>query len=369
MIECSTGITPPITLSSAQLFLVYTGAMGEARWLTPQEQAAWRSFMAGCRALFTAVDAQLQRAAGMPLAYYEILVRLSEAPGRALRMSQLAEAASASKSRASHAVARLEERGWVKRADGPTDRRGRVAVLTDEGYAVLAATGPRLVAQPVKRAGPVPRVPVLAQLLLRLHRRDRQLDPDDRPQLAVDEVRWRVADLPRRGPAGLVPRGQPADDLAQPFGVPVDGERPGEVHADVVPGRHDLAVPGRAGVPGRRHVRLRAVHDGQRHGVRRGGPPLRVRQRQVADQPPVSPVLGAVPDDRDQAGDGLGPVEGDQVGRAGGVHERLDRGPVTRGEMLRQVHNCEPMDSAPGHGTPLPGAEVLTSPRSSSSVN
>ena len=116
--------------------------MGEPRWLTAAEQAAWRSFMTGCRALFTAVDAQLQRDAGMPLAYYEILVRLSEAPGRALRMSQLAEAASASKSRASHAVARLEERGWVRRADCPTDRRGQVAELTDEGYAVLAASAP-----------------------------------------------------------------------------------------------------------------------------------------------------------------------------------------------------------------------------------
>jgi DNA-binding MarR family transcriptional regulator len=89
----------------------------------------------------------LQRDAGMPLAYYEILVRLSEAPGRALRMSQLAEAASASKSRASHAVARLEERGWVRRVDCPTDRRGQVAELTDEGYAVLAATAPGHVAQ------------------------------------------------------------------------------------------------------------------------------------------------------------------------------------------------------------------------------
>jgi DNA-binding MarR family transcriptional regulator len=121
--------------------------MGEARWLTTDEQAAWRSFMAGCRALFTAVDAQLQRDAGMPLAYYEILVRLSEAPGRALRMSHLAEAASASKSRASHAVARLEERGWVRRVDCPTDRRGQVAELTDEGYAVLAASAPGHVEQ------------------------------------------------------------------------------------------------------------------------------------------------------------------------------------------------------------------------------
>ena len=121
--------------------------MGEPRWLTSQEQDAWRSFLVGSRALFTAVDAQLQRDAGMPLAYYEILVQLSEAPGRALRMSQLAEAASASKSRASHAVARLEERGWVKRMDCPTDRRGQVALLTDEGYAVLAAAAPGHVEQ------------------------------------------------------------------------------------------------------------------------------------------------------------------------------------------------------------------------------
>jgi DNA-binding MarR family transcriptional regulator len=121
--------------------------MGETRWLTPQEQDAWRAFMVGCRALFTAVDAQLQRDAGMPLAYYEILVRLSDAPGHALRMSQLAEATSASKSRASHAVARLEERGWVRRMDCPTDRRGQVAELTSEGYAVLVATAPGHVEQ------------------------------------------------------------------------------------------------------------------------------------------------------------------------------------------------------------------------------
>jgi len=140
-------ITLCITLSSAQLFPVYTEDMTGTRWLTAEEQEAWRSFMAGCRALFSAVDAQLQRDAGMPLAYYEILVRLSEAPGRRLRMSQLAEAAAASKSRASHAVARLEERGWVRRADCPTDRRGQVAQLTDEGFAALEATAPGHVEQ------------------------------------------------------------------------------------------------------------------------------------------------------------------------------------------------------------------------------
>ena len=69
-------------------------------------------------------------------------MRLSEAPDHTLRMTQLAEAASASKSRVSHAVARLEERGWIRRRDCPTDRRGQLAELTDEGYAVLVAAAP-----------------------------------------------------------------------------------------------------------------------------------------------------------------------------------------------------------------------------------
>jgi DNA-binding MarR family transcriptional regulator len=121
--------------------------MADTRWLSTEEQEMWRSFMSACRLLFSGVDAQLQRDAGMPLGYYEILVRLSDAPGRALRMSQLAEATAASKSRASHAVARLEERGWVRRADCPTDRRGQIAELTDEGYAALAEAAPGHVEQ------------------------------------------------------------------------------------------------------------------------------------------------------------------------------------------------------------------------------
>jgi DNA-binding MarR family transcriptional regulator len=131
-------------LSNAQLSPCYTSPMSVAspRWLSVDEQRIWRSFLCAYREFFASVDAQLQRDAGMPLAYYEILVRLSEAPGRALRMSQLAEATGASKSRASHAVARLEERGWISRQDCPIDRRGQIAVLTDEGFAVLQAATP-----------------------------------------------------------------------------------------------------------------------------------------------------------------------------------------------------------------------------------
>lgn len=117
------------------------------RWLTAEEQRTWRTFLSACRRLFTEMEGHLQHIAGIPHAYYEILVQLSEAPGRELRMTQLADASISSKSRLSHAVARLEERGWVERAACPTDRRGQVARLTDEGFAALAAAAPGHVEQ------------------------------------------------------------------------------------------------------------------------------------------------------------------------------------------------------------------------------
>ncbi|MGC4870037.1 MarR family winged helix-turn-helix transcriptional regulator [Micromonospora sp. DT53] len=112
------------------------------RWLDPDEQRTWRAYLAASRVLMDTLDRELQREAGMPHAYYEILVQLSEAPGRQLRMSQLAQAAGSSRSRLSHAVARLEAAGWVRREDCPTDRRGQIALLTDEGFATLAAAAP-----------------------------------------------------------------------------------------------------------------------------------------------------------------------------------------------------------------------------------
>jgi DNA-binding MarR family transcriptional regulator len=108
------------------------------RWLNDEEQRTWRAFLHASRALWDTLDRELQRDAGMPHAYYEILVRLSEAPNRMLRMSDLAQATSSSRSRLSHAVARLEEYGWVRREDCPTDRRGQLAVLTEQGFQVLA---------------------------------------------------------------------------------------------------------------------------------------------------------------------------------------------------------------------------------------
>lgn len=119
-----------------------TPPAGAVRWLDDDEQAAWRAFLGASQLLMDRLDRELQAAAGIPHAYYEILVRLSEAPGRAMRMSDLADRCQSSRSRLSHAVARLEGKGWVRREGVPSDRRGAVALLTDAGFAALEAAAP-----------------------------------------------------------------------------------------------------------------------------------------------------------------------------------------------------------------------------------
>lgn len=119
------------------------GDMSDVRWLSADEQQVWRAFITAVTKFTEHLDRQLQRDSGMPMAYYEILVALSEAPGRALRMSELAAVCQSSRSRLSHAVARLEKEGWVERRACRSDRRGSFATLTDVGFAVLeqAAAG------------------------------------------------------------------------------------------------------------------------------------------------------------------------------------------------------------------------------------
>lgn len=112
------------------------------RWLDDDEQVTWRTFLSTMQLLLDRFDRQLQQDSGIVLTYYEMLVRLSEAPDRSLRMSELAESSLSSRSRVSHAVARMEERGWVRREACPTDGRGYLAVLTDEGFAALAQAAP-----------------------------------------------------------------------------------------------------------------------------------------------------------------------------------------------------------------------------------
>ncbi|MFE1444211.1 MarR family winged helix-turn-helix transcriptional regulator [Streptomyces sp. NPDC058739] len=115
---------------------------GEPHWLTAEEQRVWRSYLHATTLLEDHLDRQLQRDAGMPHIYYGLLVRLGDAPERRLRMTELAMDAKITRSRLSHAVARLEKNGWVRRENCDSDKRGQFAVLTDDGYEVLRRTAP-----------------------------------------------------------------------------------------------------------------------------------------------------------------------------------------------------------------------------------
>jgi DNA-binding MarR family transcriptional regulator len=118
------------------------GEPDDVRWLDVEEQRTWRAFIAATRLLFDQLDRELQHGAHMPHGYYEILVRLSETPTHSMRMSDLASSSLSSRSRLSHAIARLEGEGWVRREQCPTDKRGQLAVLTDAGFAALQAAAP-----------------------------------------------------------------------------------------------------------------------------------------------------------------------------------------------------------------------------------
>lgn len=116
--------------------------MAETRWLTDEEQAAWRKLAAVIIRLPAALEGQLQREAGISHFEYWVLALLSEAPERSLRLRTLADRANASLSRLSHVVTRLEKRGWVCRRPAPTDARSVQAVLTDAGYDKVVASAP-----------------------------------------------------------------------------------------------------------------------------------------------------------------------------------------------------------------------------------
>lgn len=109
----------------------------DTRWLEPDEQRAWRSFITGVTALFEKLDRELRDAHGVSLAEYELMVRLSEASGHSLRMAELAASVSHSRSRTTHTISRMERAGIVSRGACSEDGRGVVAVLTDAGYRLL----------------------------------------------------------------------------------------------------------------------------------------------------------------------------------------------------------------------------------------
>jgi DNA-binding MarR family transcriptional regulator len=116
--------------------------MSDSPWLSDEQQVVWRQYINASRLVGDRIEREMQREAGMPQAYYLIMAMLSEAPGRQLRMNQLAEVLNASQSRTSHAVSRLEEQGWIRRLRSPDDGRGQIAALTDAGWDRLVELAP-----------------------------------------------------------------------------------------------------------------------------------------------------------------------------------------------------------------------------------
>ena len=112
------------------------------RWLTTEEQMLWRAWLTANTLLPEQLGRDLQATHGLTLADYDILVRLSEAEGHALRMSELAQKALVSRSRLTHQVDRMERAGLVSRRVCEEDARGLLACLTEHGWDVLRAAAP-----------------------------------------------------------------------------------------------------------------------------------------------------------------------------------------------------------------------------------
>lgn len=124
--------------------------------LLPTELEAWITLMAFFETVPPMIDGQLKQHAGVNLFEYTIMAMLSEHAERTLQMTALADISFGSISRLSHAVGRLEERGWVEKRAGEGSRRHNVVHLTKEGMDALAAAAPnhiaevrRLVAEPL----------------------------------------------------------------------------------------------------------------------------------------------------------------------------------------------------------------------------
>jgi len=106
------------------------------------EERAWRAFARAFVVVPRVLEAELQAAHGMTMTEYFVLVNLSEAPDRQLRMSELAARGAMSLSAISRVVDGLERQGLVERARCPSDRRGLLAVLTDHGLERLKEAYP-----------------------------------------------------------------------------------------------------------------------------------------------------------------------------------------------------------------------------------
>lgn len=114
----------------------------QARWLDARQVETWLKLRAMAELLPGVLDTQLRRDSGMSHMEYQVLAMLSEAPGRRLRMSALAQRSNSSLTRLSHVATRLEDRGWIARTPCPQDGRATNATLTTAGWEALVHAAP-----------------------------------------------------------------------------------------------------------------------------------------------------------------------------------------------------------------------------------
>ena len=116
--------------------------MAPSRWLSEPEMRVWRGFLAASANVTQQIDGALKSDASLTLDDYEVLVHLSEEPERRLRMADLSARLIQSRSRLTQRIDRMEARGLVMREKCEADARGTWAVLTDHGFATIAAAAP-----------------------------------------------------------------------------------------------------------------------------------------------------------------------------------------------------------------------------------
>ena len=126
--------TQPRTDGAAQ-------AGGDIRWLSDDEQRAWGTYIRLAKMLMRQLDRDLHPF-GLSTNDYEILVELSEAPGKRLRMTELADLTAQSRSRLSHQITRMEVKDLVRREGCEGDKRGTFAVITGRGLATIERVAP-----------------------------------------------------------------------------------------------------------------------------------------------------------------------------------------------------------------------------------
>jgi len=118
----------------------------EPPWLDDAEARAWRGYMRMRTLLHAQIVRDLAREAGLSGPDYDVLSNVSEAEGRRSRLGDLAARMAWSKSRLSHHITRMEQRGLVTREDCTSDGRGAFVVLTDAGLRAIQAAAPGHVA-------------------------------------------------------------------------------------------------------------------------------------------------------------------------------------------------------------------------------